>query len=148
MLQQAKSKLEKTQGSAKVELVEADVLQMTFHEDFDVATCFGALGHILPSDQYKFLRLIHRALRPGGRFVLYADYPPASQSLESVVYRTFDAIMKVRNALLKPPFIMYYLSFLLPRLAEKLRNVGFAVDIRTNFYRKHCLVIATKATNC
>jgi ubiquinone/menaquinone biosynthesis C-methylase UbiE len=145
MLQQARLKLEKTQGTAKVEFVKADVLQMTFHEDFDVATCFGALGHILPSDQSKFLQLIHRALKPGGRFVLYTDYPPPPLSLESVVYRSFDTVMKVRNALLKPPFIMYYLSFLMPRVAEKLKSVGFKVDIRTNFYREHGLVIATKA---
>ena len=144
MLRQARLKLEKVQGTAKVELIEADAVQMTFHEDFDVVTCFGALGHILPSDECSFLRLIHRALRPSGRFVFYTAYPPSLLSVRNVMCRSFNAIMKVRNALLKPPFVMYYLTFLLPQIAEKLKNEGFTVDIRTNFCRKQCLVIATK----
>ena len=44
MLQQAKQKLEKAKGTAKVEFVEADVMQMTFQEEFDVVTCFGRAG--------------------------------------------------------------------------------------------------------
>ncbi len=145
MLEQARQKLASAEGTAKVELVEADVLRMTFREEFDVVTCFGALGDILPEDQTTFLRGIHRALKRGGRFVFYSAYPPAPLSLSNVMRRSFNAVMKVRNAVLKPPFIMYYFTFLLPRIAGTLEHEGFTVDIRANVYRKYCLVIATKS---
>ncbi len=147
MLQQAKQKLEKAQGTAKVDFVEANVMQMTFQEEFDVVTCFGALGHILPTEEGAFLRLIHRALRPSGRFVFFTGYPPPLLSVHSVVRRSFNTIMKVRNVLLKPPFIMYYFTFLLPQIAEKLEEEGFTVDIRADSCGKYCLVIATRATH-
>lgn len=147
MLQQAKQKLEKAQGTAKVEFVEANVMQMTFQEEFDVVTCFGALGHILPTEEGAFLHLIHRALRPNGRFVFFTGYSPPLLSVHSVVRRSFNTIMKVRNVLLKPPFIMYYFTFLLPQIAEKLEEEGFTVDIRADSCRKYCLVIATRATH-
>src|SRR6266850_3469922 len=138
MLQQARQKLENAKGTAKLEFVHADVMQMSFHEQFDAVTCFGALGHILPREESAFLRLIHQALRPGGRFVFYSAYPPPLLSPSTVWRRSFNVTMKVRNALLKPPFIMYYLTFLLPQIAEKLKNAGFAVHIHPGAKRE-CL---------
>jgi hypothetical protein len=35
--------------------------------------------------------------------------------------------MTVRNAVVSPPFIMYYLTFLLPEVERKLRWAGFEV---------------------
>jgi ubiquinone/menaquinone biosynthesis C-methylase UbiE len=148
MLQQAKQKLAQHEGTAWVEFVEADVLEMTFQEEFDAITCFGALGHILPQDQRTFARLIHRALKPGGRFVFVTAPHPHPLSLSSLILRSFNGIMKVRNALLKPPFIMYYLTFLLPEVAALLEQEGFQVEIEAGLlpdpYRKYCVVIATK----
>ena len=147
MLAQAKRNLEEAQGTAEVQFIEADVMHMSFEEEFDVATCFGALGHILPDQERAFLRLVYRALEPGGRFVFYTTYPLPLLSKRNLMYRSFNAAMRLRNALVKPPFIMYYLTFLLPEIAEKLEAEGFIVDIRTNFYGKHCLVIASKPTH-
>lgn len=144
MLQQAKLKLASAQGNANVEFVEADVMQMNFEGEFDLATCFGALGHIPPGEETAFVRRIYRALKPGGRFVFYSAYPPHPLSLRNLALRTFNALMKLRNALLKPPFIMYYFNFLLPQIAEQLTKEGFAVDIRAGPYRRYWLVIATK----
>src|SRR5947207_2414304 len=42
-------------GSAALDFVCADVLAMPFEGAFDLATCFGALGHVLPRDQPRFL---------------------------------------------------------------------------------------------
>jgi ubiquinone/menaquinone biosynthesis C-methylase UbiE len=149
MLQQAKLKMTQSNGSAEVEFIEEDVLKMAYMEEFDIITCFGALGHILPREEQAFLRLIHRALKPGGRFVFITAPHPPLLSLPSVILRSFNAIMKVRNALLKPPFIMYYLTFLLPEIAEKLEQEGFTVEIRTGLfpapYQKYCLVIASRS---
>jgi ubiquinone/menaquinone biosynthesis C-methylase UbiE len=149
MLQEAKQRLTQVEGSAVVEFVEADVLAMTFHEEFDVAACFGALGHILPQDQPTFLRRVHRALKPGGRFVFVTGPCPPLLSRVNLILRTFNAIMKVRNMLLKPPFVMYYLTFLLPQVEELLQREGFTVEVRADLfpapYRHFCLVIATRS---
>jgi hypothetical protein len=40
---------------------------------------------------------------------------------------------------------MYYFNFLLPEIAEKLKQEGFAVEIRAGVFRKYCLVIATRS---
>ena len=65
MLRQATRNLAKGVGSARIDLVEADALTMDFDAEFDVVTCFGALGHILPHDQAQFLCRIRCALKVG-----------------------------------------------------------------------------------
>jgi ubiquinone/menaquinone biosynthesis C-methylase UbiE len=144
MLQQAKRKLGNADGRARVEFVEVDVMQMTFVGEFDVATCFGGLGHIPPGEEIAFLRQIHRALKRGGRFIFYSAYPSFWLSPRNVALRAFNATMRVRNALLKPPFIMYYFNFLLPDVAERLKAEGFEVGIRAAPCGRYRLVIATK----
>jgi hypothetical protein len=51
--------------------------------------------------------------------------------------------------MLKPPFIMYYLTFLLPDAEQVLRQAGFTVDVRRDLfsvpYDSYCLVIATRS---
>ena len=42
----------------------------------------------------------------------------------------FNAAMRVRNVLIRPPFIMYYLTFLLPEAGDLLRRHGFSVEMR------------------
>ncbi len=45
------------------------------------------------------------------------------------ISRTFNAVMHVRNALWAPPFIMLYLTFLLPEARALLEREGFSVDV-------------------
>jgi hypothetical protein len=40
----------------------------------------------------------------------------------------FNAVMRVRNALLRPPFIMYYLTFLWPEVRTLLEGQGLVVE--------------------
>lgn len=131
-----------------LELIEGDVLTMYFTQKFDVVTCFGALGHILPRDQRTFVRRIHEALKPGGRFVFVSGYPPPLFSFVSLVLRAFNLVMVIRNALIKPPFIMYYLTFLLPQAQQLLEEEGFQVQVYQDLfaapYQAYCLVIATR----
>lgn len=151
MLQQARERFAAVPGEPRPEWVEADVLTLAYREEFDLVTCFGALGHILPEDHLPFLRMIHRSLRPGGRFVFVTGYPPPRLSVRGVVLRTFNAVMRVRNALLRPPFIMYYLMFLLPEIVPVLEAEGFEVEVQggrfpppfESYYR----VIATRRAN-
>jgi hypothetical protein len=50
------------------------------------------------------------------------------------VSRAFNAAMHVRNALWSPPFVMYYLTFLLPQATELLENAGFEVRVREGVF--------------
>src|SRR5687768_13769018 len=48
MLDVARERLADAPGEARIELVRGDALDMPFDSEFDLAVCFGALGHILP----------------------------------------------------------------------------------------------------
>jgi hypothetical protein len=87
------------------------------------------MGHILPRDQKRFLAGVARALRPGGRFVFVASYRSACWSPGYWMQRAFNGAMRLRNLLLAPPFIMYYLTFNLPGAQALLEAEGFEVEI-------------------
>ena len=117
-------------GSAALQLVHGDVLALPFGAEFDVATCFGALGHVLPRDQRRFVGAVARVLRPGGRFVLVTSEWPSVWSRGYWLARLFNGAMHLRNWLLPPPFVMFYLTFLLPEAGALLRRAGLAVEVR------------------
>lgn len=133
----------------RVEIVRADALDMPFESEFDAAVCVGAFGHIEERDEPRFLASIHRAHRPGGRFLFATSELPPWSSPSRVISETFNAVMRVRNALWSPPFVMYYLTFLWPNVRGRLLAAGFSdVEvIRGAFpapYERALLVIATR----
>ena len=148
MIAQARRNLASAPGEIVPEFVETDVLAMDFDQEFDAVTCFGALGHILPKDQRVFLQRIYGALKPGGRFVFVSAPRPHFLAPVSLILRAFNLIMKIRNALLKPPFVMYYLTFLLPDVLKILDREGFRVEVHPGLFpapfQRYCIVIATR----
>jgi ubiquinone/menaquinone biosynthesis C-methylase UbiE len=148
MLAEADRRLADSPGDAGVELVRADVLEIDYDREFDVATCVGAFGHILRRDEPRLLGNVQRALRPGGRFVFVTAEAPPATSTWLWVARGFNAVMHVRNALKSPPFLMYYLTMLWPEARAKLERSGFDVEARRGLFEKPferaILVIATK----
>lgn len=110
-------------------LVQGDALEMPFRACFDVAVSFGAFGHILEKDEPRFVRAVHRALKPGGRFVFVTAHSPPLLSRRHIVARAFNGVMRVRNVVKRPEFIMYYLTFLLPRARKLLEDAGFHVRV-------------------
>lgn len=129
MLDVARRAVATAPGDATLELVRGNVLDMPFGAAFDVAVCVGALGHILPRDQARFVGQVAKVLRPGGRFVLVTAPMPPLWSMRYWLLRGFNAIMQVRNFCLSPPFVMYYLAFRLPQAVALLRQHGFSVDV-------------------
>ena len=147
MLDEAARQLAEVPGEAEVRLVRADILDLPFEEAFDVATCFGAFGHLLEPDQDRFAASLHRALRPGGRFLFVTGEMPRVWDPSLWAARAFNLAMHVRNALFDPPFIMFYLTFPLPRAREVLERHGFSLDVRSGLFPRYPtakLVIATK----
>ena len=148
MLDEARRRVSAAPGDAAVELVRGDALALSFDAEFDVATCVGAFGHILPEDEDRFVSGIARALRPGGRFVFATGEMPSLTSAWWWMARSFNAVMRVRNAVLHPQFIMYYLTFLWPEVRTRLERHGLRVEALRGFcpapYEHAVIVVATK----
>jgi len=148
MLEVARRRPPDPAGPARVEWVRGDVLRLPFRQAFDLAVCFGAHGHILPRDEPRFVGQVARALRPGGRFVFATTRRPPLFSLRHVVARAFNGAIHLRNLVHRPPFVMYSLTFLLPRVADLLEAAGFDVEVREGVFAPPfdplALVIATR----
>jgi SAM-dependent methyltransferase len=109
------------------EWVRADVRALPFAEAFDLIVSFGAFGHLLPAERPALFAGVHRALRPGG---LFAFPIGGQQPVTSGWYWAllgFDLAMRVRNAVWRPPFVMYYRTWPLPAVRDDLAASGFAV---------------------
>lgn len=135
-------------AGAKVTLVQGDVLALPWEKQFDLATCFGALGHIAREDQRRFVQSVARALKPGGRFAFVTtDVLPWTSPARWAAH-AFNAGWRVRNALFRPKFVMYYLTFTVPEATPLLEAEGFTVEVRRDQfgprYRRLALVIATR----
>jgi ubiquinone/menaquinone biosynthesis C-methylase UbiE len=121
MLAQARS------AHADARWVRADVRALPFAGGFDLAVSFGALGHFRPAERPALFAGMYRALRPGGVFAFPIGAP---QSITSGWYWAllgFDVAMRVRNAVWRPPFVMYYLTCPLPAVSDDLTASGFTV---------------------
>jgi ubiquinone/menaquinone biosynthesis C-methylase UbiE len=147
MLNVAHQRFPDKSGQAPIELVEQDVLEMNFREEFDLAVTLGSNGHILPKDEPRFIGRIAAALRPGGRFVFVTSEMPPVRSPRYLLSRGFNAAMHVRNLVKRPPFVMFYLTFLLPQARRLLENHGFEVEVHSPFggrFRFLKVVVGTK----
>lgn len=107
--------------------VRADARALPFAGGFDIAVTFGALGHFLPAERPVLFAGVYRALRPGA---LFAFPIGGSSPITSVAYWAtlgFDLVMRVRNAVWRPPFVMYYRTNPLAAVGSDLTAAGFTV---------------------
>ncbi len=135
---------------AQIELVRGNALDIPFGPIFGLAVCFGAFGHILPQDEPRLICQIAGALKPGGRFVFVTSGMPPKSSKVYWFSRAFNAVMHLRNWVVKPPFVMYYLTFLLPKVKSLLEADGFTVEVLQPFDKpleRLRLVIATRESH-
>lgn len=117
-------------GPAHTHWVRADVRALPFGAVFDLVVSFGAFGHFLPSEWPRLFEQVRQVLRPGGRFVFpIAELPPPSSPAYWLLL-AFDAAMRVRNAVWRPPFVMYYRTFRPARVRRELAAAGFDVTLQ------------------
>ncbi|GIG88057.1 class I SAM-dependent methyltransferase [Plantactinospora endophytica] len=109
--------------------VRADVRALPFDGDFDLAVTFGALGHFLPAERPALFEGVYRALRPGGLFAFPLGTPPPPTSVSHWVTLGFDLAMRIRNAVWRPPFVMYYRTTPLAAVRDDLTAAGFTVTV-------------------
>lgn len=133
MLEEARGLFEQAPGEAAMRFEQMDVFAMPYVEEFDVVATAGAFGHILPPQQDAFLLRVRRALKPGGRFLFVTRPAPAVGSKAWLFARGFNAAMHVRNAVIKPEFIMFYLTFTVERAVELLNRHDFDVDVESPY---------------
>ena len=108
--------------------VRADARALPFAGDFDLAVIFGALGHFLPAERPALFEGVHRALRPGGLLAFPIGAPPPRMSVSHWAMLGFDLVMLVRNAVWRPPFVMYYRTSPLLAVRDDLTAAGFTVS--------------------
>jgi ubiquinone/menaquinone biosynthesis C-methylase UbiE len=108
-------------------LVRADVRSLPFDGACDLAVSFGALGHFLPAERPALFAGVYRGLRPGGIFAVPIGAPQPITSRGYWALLGFDLAMRVRNAVWRPPFVMYYLTCPLPAVRNDLTGSGFTV---------------------
>lgn len=110
----------------RVDFVRADAraLPPVLADTYDLAVSFGAFGHFLPAERPALFSGVHRALRPGGVFAfpIGAPIPPSSPVWWTAA--GFDAAMRVRNAVWRPSFVMYYRTFPLSGVRRDLEAAG------------------------
>ena len=119
-----------TAPGPRVSWVRADVRALPFTAAFDLVVSFGAFGHFLPRELPGLFAQVHGALRPGGRFAFPVLAPPRPSSPAFWMLLGFDAAMRVRNAVWRPPFVMYYRAFRLGEVRRALEDAGFSVALR------------------
>jgi ubiquinone/menaquinone biosynthesis C-methylase UbiE len=105
----------------------ADVRALPFAGAFDLAVSFGALGHFLPAERPALFAGVYRALRPGGLFAFPIGAPEPVMSRRYWALLGFDLAMRVRNAVWRPPFVMYYRTCPLHAARNDLTASGFTV---------------------
>ncbi|WP_330456040.1 class I SAM-dependent methyltransferase [Streptomyces sp. NBC_00820] len=118
------------QQAPGVSWVRADARALPFSAAFDLVVSFGAFGHFLPRELPGLFAQVHSVLRPDGRFAFPVLAPPRPSSPAFWTLLGFDAVMRVRNAVWRPPFVMYYRAFRLADVTRELRRAGFTVELR------------------
>ncbi|MFD7958771.1 class I SAM-dependent methyltransferase [Streptomyces ardesiacus] len=112
-----------------VSWVRADARALPFGPAFDLVVSFGAFGHFLPRELPGLFRQVRSVLRPGGCFAFPVAAPPRPGSAAYWTLLGFDTAMRVRNALWRPPFVMYYRTFRLGDVGRELARAGFRADL-------------------
>ena len=107
--------------------VRADVRALPFAGAFDLAVSFGALGHFLPAERPALFDGVCRALQPGGVFALPVVAPQPIASPWYWALLGFDLAMRLRNAVWRPPFVMYYRTCPLRAVRDDLAASRFTV---------------------
>lgn len=118
-------------GVPRTDWVRADARALPFGPVFDLAVSFGAFGHFLPRERPGLFSQVRSVLRPGGRFVFPIGAPARPGSPGYWTLLAFDAAMRVRNALWRPSFVMYYRTFRLTDVCADLTRTGFDVRLHT-----------------
>ena len=89
----------------------------------------------------------NRTIKITGSIAFPSANRPSPLSPVGWLARGFNAAMHVRNALIRPPFVMFYLRYLLPEVLDDLRQAGLVPAVSSPFsppFQEFRLVVATR----
>lgn len=90
------------EGSLALDFVERDMRELEWTAAFDAALCFGnSFGYFSDDGNAAFLAAVHRALRPGGRFLLDTRHvvaPGPPPFAPRTTYRTGDVLVLIEQS--------------------------------------------------
>ncbi|WP_037615896.1 class I SAM-dependent methyltransferase [Streptomyces aureus] len=112
-----------------VAFVRADARALPFGPAFDLVVSFGAFGHFLRRELPGLFSGVHAVLRPGGSFAFPIMAPPRPGSPGYWALLGFDTVMRLRNAVRRPTFVMYYRTFRLADVERELARAGFRTEL-------------------
>jgi len=135
MLDVAGETVAQAPGEAAFQLIYADVLRWEGDGQYDLAVSFGAFGHILRQDEPAFAKVVFDALKPGGRFVFVTGTNPGPLHPGWWLARGFNTAIRARNLVIRPPFHMYYLTFLWPDVERILTDAGSEVTVHSEVFQ-------------
>ncbi|MFB7593713.1 class I SAM-dependent methyltransferase [Streptomyces sp. NPDC056160] len=115
--------------AGRAALVRGDARALPFTEAFDLVVSLGALGHFLPAELPALFGQVRTVLRPGGVFALPVFAPPSPRSRAFWTLLGFDAVMRVRNVVWRPPFVMYYRAFRFGGVLRELERAGLRTEL-------------------
>ncbi len=157
MLKQAQKNLRQkiSKNYPNIKLIQKDIFKLNIKNKFDLAVCFGAYGHIDKKNQKKFLDNINNALKSGGYFIFNLTDDLPWYCPKFIILKGFDIVMKIRNFLIKPEFIMYYMDFTASRLKTiiksdlkwKLIDIIKLKKSGSIYNPSDCLVVLKKVNN-
>ncbi|GGW12666.1 class I SAM-dependent methyltransferase [Streptomyces capoamus] len=127
MLDMARRRVPPAEGPG-IAWVRGDARALPFTAAFDLVVSFGAFGHFLPRELPGLFAQVGSVLRPGGRFAFPVFAPPRPARPGFWMLLGFDTAMRVRNALWRPPFVMYYRAFRLGTVLRELERAGLTVE--------------------
>jgi len=110
-------------------------------------------GNFLPAERPALFAGVHRTLRPGGVFAFPIGAPQPITSRWYWALLGFDLAMRIRNAVWRPPFVMYYRTCPLYAVRGDLTASRFtvatvpltALGLRADGSPRYRLVLARKA---
>jgi SAM-dependent methyltransferase len=150
MLAEARRQQDARAPGADVALVRGDARALGFAAAFDVVTSFGAFGHIPQHEERRLVAGVFRALRPGGLFAFVTLPMPRPFSPRWLAGHAYNGVAHLRNLLVRPPFVMFYLTFTLEAAQRRLAEAGFEVEVeRGRFpapYQEVALVLARRTS--
>lgn len=134
MLDRCVAKLLAQAKECELEFALGPVLNLRDQKRYDLIISFGMLGHLELSDHPQLFEIIFQALKPGGKFVtVFSEFSGRSQALR-LLAGGFDLFMRMRNAIIKPPFVMYYGNLALAPAERTLSQIGFDLVLLPNLF--------------
>ena len=129
MLDQCRHKVLRLEPGLETSFMKADALNIPLEGTCDLAVSFGAFGHIPVRDEARFIQQVHKILKPGGHFFFITTEVLPWWSRSFWRKSAFNVVLRLRNLLFRPKFIMYYMTFQLPKVKYQLEKAGFEVAV-------------------